>query len=192
MTNPNNLPGSGNLPPDATSCPRDVAALQLRLPTFGHKNLQVWFAQVEAILDPNHITAETSRFRHLLCNRSPEVAQEVADVITAPLGSAPYQRLKHCILERTTQSDSVRLQHLLADRRPCQEFNSMRQLQRTSNVDSNDALLREQRLPHSTSWLLQRTSPSTASPTSLIGSKTRLLLRPPPSLQHESPQSCPA
>ncbi|KAH7946328.1 hypothetical protein HPB49_023239 [Dermacentor silvarum] len=71
-------------PGDATSCPRDVVALQLRLPTFWCHNPQVWFAQVEATFDLHHITSETSPFRHLLCDLSPEVAQEVADVIAAP------------------------------------------------------------------------------------------------------------
>lgn len=165
MTDPSNLSPSGNLPPDATSRPRDVAALQLRLPTFWRKNPLVWFAQVEAIFDLHHITSETSRFRHLLCNLSPEVAQEVADVIAAPSSDVPYQQLKQRILERTTASESARLQHLLTsedlgDRRPSQLLNSMRQLLGTSNVDSNGALLRElflQRLPQSTRLVLAAT-----------------------------------
>ncbi|KAH6930401.1 hypothetical protein HPB50_013186 [Hyalomma asiaticum] len=77
--------------------PRDVAVLQLRLPTFWRNNPQLWFAQVEATFDLHHISSEISRFRHLLCNLSPEVAQEVADVIAAPLDDAPYQRLKQSI-----------------------------------------------------------------------------------------------
>lgn len=142
--------------------PRDVAALQLRLPTFWRNNPQLWFAQVEATFDLHHISSQISRFRHLVCNLSPEVAQEVADVIAAPLNDAPYQRLKQSILDRTTTSDSARLRHLLTneelgDRRPSQLLNSMRQLLRSSNVDSNGALFRElflQRLPQSTRLVL--------------------------------------
>ncbi|KAH6931285.1 hypothetical protein HPB50_023484 [Hyalomma asiaticum] len=162
MTDPSSLPPSGSLLPDATMHPRDVAALQLRLPTFWRNNPQLWFAQVEATFDLHHISSEISRFRHLLCNVSPEVAEEVADVIAAPLNDAPYQRLKQSILDRTTTSESARLRHLLTseelgDRRPSQLLNSMRQLLRSSDVDSNGALFRElflQRLPQSTRLVL--------------------------------------
>ncbi|KAH6944128.1 hypothetical protein HPB50_001944 [Hyalomma asiaticum] len=142
--------------------PRDVAALQLRLPTFWRNNPQLWFAQVEATFNLHHISSEISWFHHLLCNLSPEVAQEVADVIAAPLNDAPCQRLKQSILDRTTTSESARLRHLLTseelgDRRPSQLHNSMRQLLRSSDVNSNEALFRElflQRLPQSTRLVL--------------------------------------
>ncbi|KAH6937597.1 hypothetical protein HPB50_001886 [Hyalomma asiaticum] len=136
MTEPSSLPPIGSLPPDATMRPRDVAALQLHLPTFWCNNPQLWFAQVEATFDLRPISLEISRFRHLLCNLSPEVAQEVVDVIAAPLNDAPYQRLKQSILDRTTKSESVCLRHLLTsvelgDRRPSQLLNSMQQLLRS-------------------------------------------------------------
>ncbi|KAH6927995.1 hypothetical protein HPB50_010351 [Hyalomma asiaticum] len=162
MTDPSSLPPSGSLLPDATMHPRDVAALQLRLPTFWRNNPQLWFAQVEATFDLHHISSDISRFLHLLCNLSPEVAQEVADVIAAPLNDVPYQRLKQSILDRTTTSESARLRHLLTSeelghRRASQLLNSMRQLLRSSDVDSNGALFRElflQRLPQSTRLVL--------------------------------------
>ncbi|KAH9362609.1 hypothetical protein HPB48_015477 [Haemaphysalis longicornis] len=94
MTDPRNLAPSGPLLPDASSRPPDVAVIQLRLPTFVRKNPRVMFAQVEAVFDLHRVTSETTRFRHLLCNLPPEVADEVADVICAPLNDAPYQRLK--------------------------------------------------------------------------------------------------
>ncbi|KAH6948740.1 hypothetical protein HPB50_026098 [Hyalomma asiaticum] len=162
MTDPSSLPPSGSLLPDATMHPRDVAALQLRLPTFSCNNPQLWVAQVEATFDLHHISSEISRFRHLLCNLSPEVTQEVADIIAAPLNNAPYQRLKQSIIDRTTTSESARLRRLLTsqelgDRHPSQLLNSMRQLLRSSDVDSNGALFRKlflQRLPQSTRLVL--------------------------------------
>ncbi|KAH6925200.1 hypothetical protein HPB50_001644 [Hyalomma asiaticum] len=102
MTDPSSLPPSGSLPPDTTMRSQDVAALQLHLLTFWRNNPQLWFTQVEATFDSHHISSEISWFHHLLCNLSPEVAQVVADVITAPLNDAPYQRLKQSILDRTT------------------------------------------------------------------------------------------
>ncbi|KAH9361798.1 hypothetical protein HPB48_003793 [Haemaphysalis longicornis] len=162
MTDPRNLAPSGPLLPDASSLPPDVTVVQLRLPTFVRKNPHVWFAQVEAVFDLHRVTSETTRYRHLLCNLPPEVADEVADVIGAPLNDAPYQRLKQSILDRTTVSESARLRHLLTheelgDRRPSQLLNTMRQLVGASNVDTNGALLKElflQRLPQSTRIVL--------------------------------------
>lgn len=162
MTDPSNLAPAGPPLPGASSRPPDVAVLQLRLPTFVRKNPHVWFAQVEAVFDLHRVTSEATRFRHLLCNLPPEVADEVADVIGAPLNDAPYQRLKQSILDRTTASESARLRHLLTheelgDRRPSQLLNTMRQLVGASNVDSNGALLKElflQRLPQSTRIVL--------------------------------------
>ncbi|KAH6945504.1 hypothetical protein HPB50_008794 [Hyalomma asiaticum] len=185
---------SGSLLPDATMHPRDVAAVQLRLPTFWRNNPQLWFAQVEATFNLQHISSEISRFRHLLCNLSPEVAQEVADVIAAPLNDAAYQRLKQSILDRTTTSESARLKHLLTseelcDRRPSQLLNSMRQLLQSSDVDSNRALLREvflQRLPQSTRLVLAAAGDLTLDRLAQIESTMRLLLRSPHYLQHQN------
>ncbi|XP_070392630.1 uncharacterized protein [Dermacentor albipictus] len=117
---------------------------------------------VEAILDLHHITSDTSRFRHLLCNLSPEVAQEVADVLAAPLGDATYLQHKQSILDGTTASKSASLQLLLnseelGDRHPSHLLYSMRQFLGANNVDSDGALLIElflQRLPQSTRLVL--------------------------------------
>ncbi|KAH6938119.1 hypothetical protein HPB50_007038 [Hyalomma asiaticum] len=148
MTDPSSLPCSGSLLPDATMRPQDVAAPQLCLPTFWHNNPQLWFAQVIATFDLHHLTSAIFWFRHLLCNLSPEVAQEVADVSAAPLNDALYQRLKRSILDCTTTSESACLRLLLTseelgDRRLSQLLDSMRQLLRSSDVDSNGALFRE-------------------------------------------------
>ncbi|KAH9366145.1 hypothetical protein HPB48_021809 [Haemaphysalis longicornis] len=164
MTDPSNLAPSGPLLPDVSSRPPDFAVItapsaHLRAQETPH----VWFAQVEAVFDLHRVTSETTRFRHLLCNLPPEVADEVADVIGAPLNDAPYQRLKQSILDRTTASESARLRHLLTheelgDRRPSQLLNTMRQLVGASNVGLQRCTFKRtlslQRLPQSTRIVL--------------------------------------
>ncbi|KAH6925231.1 hypothetical protein HPB50_002206 [Hyalomma asiaticum] len=93
---------------------------------------QLWLAHIEATYDLHNIS-EISRFRRLLWNLSPEVAQEVANIIAAPLNDAPCQCLKQSIYDYTITSESARLKHLLiteelGDRRASQLPNSMRQL----------------------------------------------------------------
>ncbi|KAH6934188.1 hypothetical protein HPB50_021490 [Hyalomma asiaticum] len=90
------------------------------------------------------------------------ISKVFLDIIAAPLNNAPYQRLKQNILDRTTTSESARIRHLLTslelgDRSPSQLLNSMRQLLRSSDIDSNGTLFRElflQRLPPSTRLVL--------------------------------------
>ncbi|KAL1482294.1 hypothetical protein MTO96_050338, partial [Rhipicephalus appendiculatus] len=70
---------------------------------------------------------------HLTLLLSPEVAQEVADVTAAPLSDAPYQRLKQSILDHTMVSERTHAYSTcstprsLADGRPSQLLNTMRQ-----------------------------------------------------------------
>ncbi|KAH6932547.1 hypothetical protein HPB50_007307 [Hyalomma asiaticum] len=114
-------PGTSQVVLDAhdAGCIVSSSAATSRFPTL------LWFVQVEATFDLHHIS-DISPFCHLLCNLSPEVAQEVADVIAAPLNDAPYQRLKQSILDRTTTSESARLKapafinEELGDGRPSQ------------------------------------------------------------------------
>ncbi|KAH9384318.1 hypothetical protein HPB48_026311 [Haemaphysalis longicornis] len=162
MTYPRHPAPSGPLLPDASSRLPDVAVIQLRLPTLVQEVPHIWFAQVEAVFDLYCVTSETTRFRHLLCNLPPQVADEVAYVIGAPLNEAPYPRLKQSILDGSAASKSARLWHLLTheelgDHRPSQLLNTMRQLVGASSVVSNCALLKElflQRLPQSTCIVL--------------------------------------
>ncbi|XP_077497975.1 uncharacterized protein LOC144108670 [Amblyomma americanum] len=147
MAYPSNLPPSCDLPLDATSRTRDIATTQLQLPSLWRKNPQVQFAQVEALFYVHRVTSETTGFHHHLSSLSPQMAEDVADIISGPLGNSPYRYLKQNILVHTTVSESARLQHLLTgeepgDLRPCQQLTSMQQLQGESNVDPNSVLLR--------------------------------------------------
>lgn len=138
------------------SPPGSLAMVRLSLPPFWHKNPRVWFAQVEAQFSLNHITAEATRYRHLVSSLSSEVVERVDDILEQPLGATPYTRLKTAILERTMASERARLQQLLTaeelgDRRPSQMLHSMRQLMGEHASASQTPILRElflQRLPH--------------------------------------------
>ncbi|KAH6936235.1 hypothetical protein HPB50_015027 [Hyalomma asiaticum] len=188
MTDPSSLPPSGSSLPDATMHLQDVAALQLHLPTFSRNNLLLWFAEVEATFDLHLNSSEISRFRHLLCNLSREVAQEVVDVITAPLSDAPYQCLKQRILDRTPTSESACLRHLLTseelrDRRPSAQQHATAPMAKRRRLERRAV---QRTLPAA---LAAAHSPSPGCfsislPSSLIESTMRLLLRSPHSIQH--------
>lgn len=137
------------------SRPQDVSSLQVRLPPFWPQNPQVWFHQVEAQFCLARITSETTRYYHVASSLPPDVAGELSDVLSAPMGATPYQHLKTKVLERFMPSDRTRLQQLLTgedlgDRRPSQLLRRMQQLLGERDIPNHSALLRElflQRLP---------------------------------------------
>ncbi|KAK8784405.1 hypothetical protein V5799_009232 [Amblyomma americanum] len=121
------------------------------------------FAQKEAVFDLRQVTSESFRFRRLLYSLSPEKAQEVADVTSGPLGDVPYKYLKQSILDRTTPSESSRLQYLLTGeelRDGCSSHlltSKWHLVEKAASTDSSGALLRKlflQGLPQSSRLVL--------------------------------------
>ena len=93
--------------------------------TFCPSDPEVWFAQVEAYFTTRRITAQRTRFDHIIASLSPEVATEVRDLILKPPEDAPYTVLKEQLIRRTAASEQRRLQQLfnaaeLGDRKPTQ------------------------------------------------------------------------
>lgn len=126
-----------------------IAASAIALPAFWPSKTELWFAMVEAKFGLAHprITQEQTKFNHVLTVLSPEIADEVADLITKPDANEPYSKLKEAIINRTTLSDSQRLKQLLSGeelgtRKPSQLLRHMRQLVNDTGY-VNDQVLKE-------------------------------------------------
>lgn len=147
-----------------------MAHVAIRLPPFWNFNPKIWFLQAEAQFQLAGITTQATQYRHVVAVLPPDVALEVADILSAPPTATPYDQLKSAILQRTMASERKRLQQLLTaeelgDRRPSQLLRAMQSLigDRTAALD--ESLLRElfmQRLPAQVQMIL-----STASSLSL-------------------------
>lgn len=132
-----------------------LSNVQVRLPPFWPKNPAVWFTQVEALFDLRRITAQRTKYLHVVSTLPSEVADEFDDVLNLPHATRPYDHFKTIVLTRKTVSERSRLQQLLnaeelGDRRPSQLLHRMRQLLGDSMQESESPLLRElflQRLP---------------------------------------------
>ncbi|CAN7943356.1 unnamed protein product [Ixodes hexagonus] len=110
-----------------------MAAVRLKLPPFWTKNAKVWFAQVEAQFQLQHITSQITKYLHVVSALPAEVADELEDILAATPTANQYDHLKAAILARKTASERSRLQSLLnmeelGDQRPSQLLRRMRQL----------------------------------------------------------------
>lgn len=147
----------------ATNTELLTVAASISLPAFWPSRIQLWFAMAEAKFDLAHpkITQEQTKFNHVLTVLSPEIADEVADLITKPDASEPYTKLKEAIISRTTLSESQKLKQLLSgeelgSRKPSQLLRHMRQLINDSGY-VNDQVLKElfmQQMPVSVKQIL--------------------------------------
>ena len=90
-----------------------VSAVSVKLPTFWQADPQLWFAQVDVHFQACGISAQQTKFDHVVASLSPEVAVEVRDLILNP-SSEPYDELQKQLIQRTSQSERRRLQQLLS------------------------------------------------------------------------------
>ena len=112
-----------------------VSALQIKLPTpFWPADQQVWFAQVEAQLQPEKsLPKRRNSITYVVASKASEFTTEVCDLILHPPETNPYSMVKEQLILRTAALERRRLQQLfnaegLGDRKPSQLICRMQQL----------------------------------------------------------------
>ncbi|XP_077513916.1 uncharacterized protein LOC144124866 [Amblyomma americanum] len=143
-----------NQPSDAGS--PTVAVLDVKLPPFWTGDPELWFVQVESQFAARRITADSTKYHHVVGSLPHATASEVRDLLLAPPAENAYQTLKETLIRRVTPTEPERLQQPLreaelGDRRPSQLLCHMQQLAGGTTA-SDGRLVRElflQRLPTS-------------------------------------------
>lgn len=135
-------------------------AVVLTLPTFDMANVNVWFAQTEAIFQAKHIHSQTARYAYVVEKLPPEIAADVLDLLEAVPAQNPFDVLKEAIIYRTGKSHERRLHDLfntvqLGDSRPSQLLRRMKSLLGKNSM--SESLFRKlwlDKLPPYTSQIL--------------------------------------
>eukprot|EP00794_Sanderia_malayensis_P018523 gene18523-biopygen15608 len=114
--------------------PTPIAAYHsLKLPPIWPNDPKVWFAQIESQFKTRGITAQATKFDHVVGVLPPEIAQEIRDLLIDPPTVRSYEHLKTELIKRTSASEQKRLHRLLiseelGDRKPSQLLRGMQQL----------------------------------------------------------------
>ena len=139
----------------------------IKIPPFWANDPPVWFAQVEAQFKTKSISAEGTKFAHVISSLQPEIATEVRDLIIDPPKHNPYTRLKEALIKRTSVSEQKRLNQLLGgeelgNRTPSQFLRRLQQLAGDKKLESD--IIKQlflQRLPMNVQLILSSSSDKT-------------------------------
>ncbi|XP_064468589.1 uncharacterized protein LOC135380818 [Ornithodoros turicata] len=180
-------------PQPATSSP-GLNAVSIKIPPFWHADHILRFANIEAQFILRGITAQLTKFYHVIGALGPDEAAEVRDIITVPPADHPYGALKTALTRRTAASEQECIKQLLTaevlgDRKPSQLLCRMQQLlsDRASALD--DSILRKlflQRLPNTVRMIL--TTSTVASLEALAEMADKIMDIAPPAISAVSPQ----
>ncbi|XP_071504495.1 uncharacterized protein [Diadema antillarum] len=141
-----------------------IGTVSIKLPPFWANDPQIWFAQAEAQFSTRGISKEETKYAYVIAALSPEVAQDVRDLIVNPPSANQYTKLKQTLIARMSESEQRRVKRLLTeeelgDRKPSQLLRRMEQLVGDQTLEKG--ILKQlflQRLPQNVRLILASTS----------------------------------
>lgn len=118
-------------PVPATST--QVDKISIRVPPFWPEKPALWFSQLEAQFQLNHITSDATMFWHVISQLENKYALEVEDIILTPPDRDKYITIKSELIKRLSTSQQQRIRQLLeyeeiGDRTPTQFLRHLRSL----------------------------------------------------------------
>lgn len=111
----------------------NVAAIGVKVPPFWPHKPSLWFVNLEAQYALANITADSTKYAHLISCLDAKYAAEVEDIIINPPMNGKYDKLKAEIIRRLSISQEQRIRQLLSqeevgDRKPTQFLRHLRSL----------------------------------------------------------------
>lgn len=110
-----------------------ISAVSPKLPPFWSANPEIWFAQVEANFTISGISADNTKYCHVLANIDSKLLSSVQDIVKNPPADNKYQALKTRLLKEYSSTETEKLNKLLqtmelGDRKPSQLLREMQNL----------------------------------------------------------------
>ncbi|XP_014775808.1 uncharacterized protein LOC106873097 [Octopus bimaculoides] len=144
------------------------AAISIKVPPFWTHDSPLWFCHIEAQFALRRIMNDAACLTHIIGPLSPEILNEVHDLIMAPPGTVSYDTFKTTLLTRTEESQQKHLRQLLlteelGDKKPSQLLRRMKQLMGDDNLPNR--VLKQlfvQHLPSNTQVVLAATKDNTS------------------------------
>lgn len=140
-------------PPPPPPHQPDMAAISVaaRLPDFWKDQPRLWFIQVEAVLQPQHISDEV-KYNLIVAKLNKEIIQQVTDILVSPPATNKYAALKTRLLSVYEETENRKIQKLisemdLGDQSPSQLLRKMRDLAGDKIKDETLIVLWQNHLP---------------------------------------------
>lgn len=107
--------------------------IAVKPPPFWKAEPRVWFVQLEAQFNLGRITADETKYYHVVSALDSDVLTQVADVVTNPPSAGKYETIKEKLVNVFSDSNEQRLRRLLSevelgDKRPSQLLTEMQHL----------------------------------------------------------------
>ncbi|GFR05973.1 uncharacterized protein TNCT_56021 [Trichonephila clavata] len=136
-----------------------VSRVGVKLPPFWKANPALWFVQLEAQFALAGITADDTKFNHVISAIDSDISNCVCDIILKPPDADKYSTLKNRLIELHSESEASKIRTLLkglelGDQRPSQLLARMKAL---AGDTVGEPLLRSLwlgRLPNNTQTIL--------------------------------------
>lgn len=140
-----------------------VAAVSPKIPPFWSINPDIWFAQVEATFVISGITADKTKFCHVIANIESKHLEAVQDILKDPPADDKYATLKERLLKEFSLTETEKLNKILqtaelGDKKPTQLLREMQSLAGSNLGASAIETLFLQRLPDHVKHILSASS----------------------------------
>lgn len=165
-----------------------VNRVAVKLPPFWADRPSLWFSQAESQFLIAGITADATKFHHVVSQLDTRYAAEVEDIITTPPATNKYAALKEQLIARLSASEEQRVRQLLGDeelgdRKPSQFLRHLQNLAGSTQLE--DKLLRQlwiRRLPSNVQAILSSQPKLSLADMADIADKIVEVSPPPPPL----------
>lgn len=114
--------------------------VSVRVPPFWPERADLWFVQLEAQFAIAGITADSTKFYHVISQLEQRYLIQVDDVVNKPPADGKYEKIKETLISRLTPSNKDCLRQVvkyeeLGNRKPSQLLRHMRSLGRSAMTD---------------------------------------------------------